>query len=84
MHVELNDVLIEAVFYCFSEQSIPPTRTTIVNYIRKMHPDLAHPKLDAEVWSMLNRLVDGKRLVRVGGLGIRRYVLGDLSKKNEK
>jgi len=72
----LIDALIEAVIFHFSGQGIPPTRTTMVNYIRKMHPDLDCPKLDMEVGSMLNWLVEKKRLQRVGGLGVRRYVPG--------
>ena len=84
MQDKLTDALVDAVIFCFSEQSIPPTRTTIVDYIRKMHPDLDCLKLDLEVGSMLNWLVEKKRLQRVGGLGVRRYVLGDFSKKDEK
>lgn len=73
---DLIDVLVDAVYFCFSAQSVPPTRKTIVEYIRKMHPDLCFPKLDLEVGLMLNWLVERKRLQRVGGLGVRRYVPG--------
>jgi len=83
MQDKLIDALVEAVIFHFHKQCVPPTRMTIVDYVRKMHPDLDFPKLDLEVGSMLNWLVERKRLQRVGGLGVRRYVPGvDYGKRN--